>query len=117
MLFYNIFGIVKYNDKCQNYEKHGEIRLKKISKIFVISALICFSVTFALILINSIMGVHISLDYYFLAACVFTMCLSLGTVLCNSRKIFAKHKKVVRKSRPAASPQRSTARVARRKIS
>jgi hypothetical protein len=106
-----------YNDKCQNYEKHGGIRLKKISKIFVKSALICFSVTFALILINSIMGVHVGLDYYFMAACVFTMFLTIGTVLCNSRRIFAKHKKVVRRSRPVASPQRSTARVARRKIS
>lgn len=49
--------------------------------------MICFAMTFALVLINSVMGVHIGLDYYFLMGSVLTVCLTIGIVLCNARKI------------------------------
>ncbi|HAU5304970.1 TPA: hypothetical protein JD141_14005, partial [Clostridioides difficile] len=62
--------------------------LKKILRILVISMMICFAMTFALVLINSVMGVHIGLDYYFLMGSVLTVCLTFGIVLCNARKIF-----------------------------
>lgn len=59
----------------------------KILRILVISMMICFAMTFALVLINSVMGVHIGLDYYFWWE-VLTVCLTIGIVLCNARKIF-----------------------------
>ncbi|MEG1132442.1 MAG: hypothetical protein RSD77_08990 [Romboutsia sp.] len=83
------------------------------------STAICFLITFALILINSIMGIIIGLDYYFTIGWTMTALMSLGLVLFNSRKIFSKPKRVVknkvnRSKTVAKKPQVSQAR---RKIS
>lgn len=50
--------------------------------------MICFVMIFVLVLINLVMGVYIGLDYYFLMGSVFIVCLIIGIVLCNVRKIF-----------------------------
>lgn len=93
--------------------------MKKILRILVISMMICFAMTFALVLINSVMGVHIGLDYYFLMSGVVTVCLTTGIVLCNARKIF--DNKTVHKTRMknvnANKKQKSHSREIKRKIS
>ncbi|NMS88549.1 hypothetical protein HGQ85_01325 [Clostridioides difficile] len=81
--------------------------------------MICFAMTFALVLINSVMGVHIGLDYYFLMGSIVTVCLTSGIVLCNARKIF--DDKTVHKTRmknvSANKKQKSHSRDIKRKIS
>lgn len=93
--------------------------MKKILRILVISMMICFAMTFALVLINSVMGVHIGLDYYFLMGGVVTVCLTTGIVLCNARKIF--DNKTIHKTRmknvSANKKQKSHSRDIKRKIS
>lgn len=81
--------------------------------------MICFAMTFALLLINSVMGVHIGLDYYFLMGSVVTVCLTTGIVLCNARKIF--DDKTIHKTRmknvSANKKQNNHSRDIKRKIS
>lgn len=83
------------------------------------STAICFSLTFALILINAIMGIFIGLNYYFTMACLLTACLSLGLVLLDSKRIFSKQKKAINRiqSNKVVRRTRQPSSNSRRKIS
>lgn len=63
------------------------------------STAICFSLTFALILVNAIMGIFIGLNYYFTMAWMLTVCLSFGLILFDSKRIFSKKKRVLNKAK------------------
>lgn len=78
---------------------YGVNGLKKVLRIILTSTAICFSLTFALIIINAIMGIFVRLDYYFTIAWVLTACLSLGLILFDSKKIFSKKKRVVNRAK------------------
>ncbi|WP_330409715.1 hypothetical protein [Romboutsia maritimum] len=97
--------------------------MKKVLKIIIMSSMICFFVTFALIIINAIMGVLVSLDYYFMMASSSTIGLSIGLILFNSRRIFSKKlakklsKKVVASKKVVRPNKQQTTSVRKRKIS
>lgn len=71
------------------------------------SIAICFSLTFALILINAVMGIFIGLDYYLLMASVLTVALIVGLILFNFQKIVA-NKPVVSTKAKAKSNVKTT---------
>ncbi|MGL5313135.1 MAG: hypothetical protein ACRC92_07800 [Peptostreptococcaceae bacterium] len=91
--------------------------MKKALKIFIMSAAASFCLTFALIIINAVMGVFIGLNYY---AAIFTLLfigLSIGLILFDSKQIFSKRKvrKVAKTSNAKRRHHRSNE--VRRKIS
>lgn len=83
------------------------------------SIAICFSLTFALILINAVMGIFIGLNYYFIMASVLTVALSLGLILFNFQKIMTKKPVVSSKSKASSSVKatRTQSGNSRRRIS
>lgn len=122
-IFYK-FVIFKYNKYYSSSVQskgvsNGVNSFKGILRIFIKSAIICFSITFVMAIVNLIMGIHIGLRYYFMMATVLTVCLSSGLVLLNSRRLFAARPKVLKKVKraPVKKTQVSHTRVQRRKIS
>ncbi|MBO3445188.1 hypothetical protein [Clostridium sp. CCUG 7971] len=94
--------------------------MKKVLRIFIMSAVTCFSLTFALIIINAVMRIFIGIDIYFMLFVGMTIASTIGLVLYNSKKIFSKKKKV-RKNRGSHKVVRQTSKhtseVRKRKIS
>lgn len=70
---------------------------KKIFGICIVSFIICFFSALVLMIGNKIMGVNISMGYYFLLASVCFLMLFLGIILTNAKDIFKKKKKPVKK--------------------
>lgn len=84
--------------------------LNRISKIAVRTACICFPISIALIIINSIQGVHIRVGYYMLLAIIVTVSITAILVGMNYKKVFAKRKKVSKKTVPTNNKDRATQR-------
>ena len=86
-------------------------------KLFIMSTAVSFCLTFALIMINAIMGVFIGLNYYLTICGVLLIGLSVGLILFDAKLIFSKKKvrKVVRKNN--SRKRRLYQNEARRKIS
>lgn len=84
------------------------------------SSVVCFSLTFALIIINAIMKIFIGIDYYFMIFSGMTIVSTIGLVLYNSKTIFSKKRKV-QKNRVSRKVVRQTSKhisdVRKRKIS
>ncbi|RDY29462.1 hypothetical protein CHL78_001810 [Romboutsia weinsteinii] len=83
------------------------------------SLAICFPITFAIMIINATLGVSVGIGYYLTMASLSTVCLVIGLVLFNSKKIFASKNKVVNKnnSKPATKQNKPKSVGHRRKIS
>ena len=102
---------------------YGVDELKKVIKISIMSIIASFSMTFALLIINSLMKIFITVDYYFMIFSFMTVGLIIGLVLYESKSIFSKKKskvnkkannnKVVRKT----TKQETQGQVRKRKIS
>ena len=71
--------------------------LKKVIKISIMSIIASFSITFALLIINSLMKIFITVDYYFMIFSFITVGLIIGLVLYESKSIFSKKKKKINK--------------------
>lgn len=91
--------------------------MKKALRIFIMSAAVCFCLTFALIIINAMMGVFIGLGYYFMLFSVLSLGSAISLILIDARRIFAKKKiqKVTTNNVSRKTQQRS--RYTKRKIS
>lgn len=77
-----------------------------------------FCLTFAMIIINAVMGIFIGLNYYFAIFMLLSGGLSVGLILMDSKKIFAKKKvRKVSNSRKAKRKRYVRANDTRRKIS
>lgn len=61
------------------------------------SIIASFSITFALLIINSLMKIFITVDYYFMIFSFITVGLIIGLVLYESKSIFSKKKKKINK--------------------
>ncbi len=61
------------------------------------SIIASFSITFALLIINSLMRIFITVDYYFMIFSFITVGLIIGLVLYESKSIFSKKKKTINK--------------------
>lgn len=61
---------------------------KNLVEVLCVSAIICFLITFSLIIINAIMGIFIGLDYYLMIFSVLTIGITVSLTLLNSKKIF-----------------------------
>lgn len=84
------------------------------------SAIACFSLTFALVIINSIMKIFVGIDYYFMIFSGMTIVSTIGLILCNSKKIFSKKKKVSKNKnyhKVVRQPRKQASEVRKRKIS
>lgn len=85
------------------------------------SIIASFSITFALLIINSLMRIFITVDYYFMIFSFITVGLIIGLVLYESKSIFSKKKtnkkvntsKVVNKT----TKSKTQSQVRKRKIS
>lgn len=64
------------------------------------SAVICFSLTFSLMIINAVMGIFIRLNFYLLLFAILTIGFTVGLILFDSKKIFypKKIKKTIKKT-------------------
>lgn len=102
---------------------HGVNELKKVIKISIMSIIASFSITFALLIVNSFMKIFITIDYYFMFFSFMSIGLIISLIFYNSKSIFSKKKskfnkkidskKIVRKT----IKQKSQNQVRRRKIS
>ena len=66
------------------------------------SSVICFLLTFTLMIVNAVMGIFIGLDYYLMMFTVLTAGLTFGLILFNYQKIFY-NKKKIQKNKSAIS--------------
>ena len=82
------------------------------------SAAVCFCLTFALIIINAVMGVFIGLGYYFMLFGVISLGSAISLILIDAKRIFAKKKvqKVAKPSNVTRKTQQRSRHI-RRKIS
>ena len=71
---------------------YGVNNVKKVCKILIMSAIICFSLTFMLMIINTVMGIFIRLNFYLLLFGVLTAGFTVALTLFDSKKIFYKKK-------------------------
>lgn len=102
---------------------HGVNELKKVIKISIMSIIASFSITFALLIVNSFMKIFITIDYYFMFFSFMSIGLIISLIFYNSKSIFSNKKskfnkkidskKIVRKT----IKQKSQNQVRRRKIS
>lgn len=76
--------------------------LKKVLKIAIMSIVASFSMTFVLLIVNSLMKIFITIDYYFMIFNLLTIGLIIGLVLYESKSIFSKKKKRI-KNKPSKS--------------
>lgn len=67
------------------------------------SSIICFLLTFTLIIVNAIMGIFIGLDYYLMMFVVLTVGLTFGLVLFDYQKIFYNKKKIQKNKNSVSS--------------
>lgn len=81
------------------------------------SLAICFSMTFAVMIINAILGVFVGIGYYFAMAFVSTICLIIGLVMFDLKRIVTKKKKVVSKPKKASKQTKIRSAQQKRKIS
>ncbi len=87
------------------------------------SIIASFSITFALLIINSLMRIFITVDYYFMIFSFITVGLIIGLVLYESKSIFSKKKKKINKKVNISKVVRKTTKsktqsqVRKRKIS
>ena len=87
------------------------------------SIIASFSMTFALLIINSLMRIFITVDYYFMIFSFITVGLIIGLVLYESKSIFSKKKKKINKKVNISKVVRKTTKsktqsqVRKRKIS
>ena len=95
--------------------------LKKVFKIFIMSAMICFSLVFTLMIINVIMGIFIELSFYLILLGILTLGFTFALTLFDSKKIFySKNVKKPIKSKTASKSKKSESshsKVRRRKVS
>ncbi len=66
--------------------------MKKVGRILFMSAIVSFSLIFTLIMLNAIMGIFISFDFCLLLFGILTIGFTLGLILFDSKRIFAKKK-------------------------
>lgn len=83
------------------------------------SLAICFPITFAIMIINATLGVSVGIGYYLTMASLSTVCLVIGLVLFNSKKIFDSKNKVVNKNNSKSATKQNKPKSVghRRKIS
>ena len=87
------------------------------------SIIASFSITFALLIINSLMRIFITVDYYFMIFSFITVGLIIVLVLYESKSIFSKKKKKINKKVNISKVVRKTTKsktqsqVRKRKIS
>lgn len=94
------------------------MKLKKALRISIMSATVCFGLTFSLIIINAFMGIFISLSYYFKLFGLLTIGSSLCLIAIDAKRIFTKSKvKKVIKSSDVSRSNHQHNRHTRRKIS
>ena len=93
--------------------------LKKVWKIFIMSAIVCFSLTLTLMIINAVVGISIRLNFYLLFFTILTAGFTVALTLVDSKTIFYSKKvkkpvksKTVRKTKKVQSHTK-----AKRKIS
>ena len=98
-----------------NRFKHVLSIIFKIGGGFIKSLAVCFLLGIALVIINSIMGIHISFSYYFKLALITTLFSTAGVCLLRIDYVFAKPVKVSRKSVPTATSRKAKRSVQRRK--
>lgn len=67
---------------------YGVNKLKKVCKILIMSAIICFSLTFTLMIINAVMGIFIRLNFYLLLFGILTTGFTVALTLFDSKNIF-----------------------------
>ncbi|MGL6104760.1 hypothetical protein [Romboutsia sp.] len=92
--------------------------MKKALRIFIMSTAVCFCLTFALIIINAVMGVFIGIGYYFMLFGVLSLGSTISLILIDAKRIFSKKK--VRKVEITSNVTRKTqqrSRHIKRKIS
>ena len=66
--------------------------VKKVLKIFIMSAGLSSSLIFTLVIINVIMKISIDFNFYLLLLSILTIRFTVGLTLFNSKKIFMKKK-------------------------
>ena len=66
--------------------------VKKVLKIFIMSAGLSSSLIFTLVIINVIMKISIDFNFYLLLLSILTIGFTVGLTLFNSKKIFMKKK-------------------------
>lgn len=72
--------------------------IKNIFKLFIISTVVCSVITFALIIINAVMGIFIGLGYYFTLSSVLSVFMTSALVVLDYKRIFqGKSKKKINK--------------------
>lgn len=83
------------------------------------SAIICFSLTFTLMIINAVMGIFIRLNFYLLLFGILTVGFTVALTLFDSKKIFysKKIKKPVNSKMVIKDKKVESQTKARRKIS
>ena len=83
------------------------------------SAVICFSLTFSLMIINAVMGIFIRLNFYLLFFAILTIGFTVGLILFDSKKIFypKKIKKTINRKIVTKTKKVESQTKARRKIS
>ena len=93
--------------------------MKKVWKIFIMSAIVCFSLTLTLMIINAVVGISIRLNCYLLLFTILTAGFTVALTLVDSKTIFYSKKvkkpvksKTVRKTKKVQSHTK-----AKRKIS
>ena len=93
--------------------------MKKVWKIFIMSAIVCFSLTLTLMIINAVVGISIRLKFYLLLFTILTAGFTVALTLVDSKTIFYSKKvkkpvksKTVRKTKKVQSHTK-----AKRKIS
>ena len=93
--------------------------MKKVWKIFIMSAIVCFSLTLTLMIINAVVGISIRLNFYFFLFTILTAGFTVALTLVDSKTIFYSKKvkkpvksKTVRKTKKVQSHTK-----AKRKIS
>ena len=93
--------------------------MKKVWKIFIMSAIVCFSLTLTLMIINAVVGISIRLNFYLLLLTILTAGFTVAVTLVDSKTIFYSKKvkkpvksKTVRKTKKVQSHTK-----AKRKIS
>ena len=93
--------------------------MKKVWKIFIMSAIVCFSLSLTLMIINAVVGISIRLNFYLLLFTILTAGFTVALTLVDSKTIFYSKKvkkpvksKTVRKTKKVQSHTK-----AKRKIS
>ena len=83
------------------------------------SAVICFSLTFSLMIINAVMGIFIRLNFYLLLFAILTIGFTVGLILFDSKKLLCpkKIKKTINRKIVTKTKKVESQTKARRKIS